>query len=56
MIVLDDAQVEEVVLGREGILGAIAPGGAIVFNETSRSPWKLPMRRALVVCRFESAP
>lgn len=36
VIVLDDAQVEDVVLGREGILGAIVPGSTIVIHSTIR--------------------
>ncbi|HTW89190.1 MAG TPA: NAD(P)-dependent oxidoreductase [Candidatus Binataceae bacterium] len=36
VIVLDDTQVEEVVLGRDGILGAIEPGGVIVIHSTIR--------------------
>lgn len=36
VIVLDDAQVEEVVLGRDGVLGAVEPGGVIVIHSTIR--------------------
>jgi len=36
VIVLDDTQVEEVVLGRDGVLEALEPGSAIVIHSTIR--------------------
>jgi len=36
VIVLDDAQVEAVVAGADGLLGTMAPGGAIVIHSTIR--------------------
>ena len=49
VIQLDDAQVEEVVLGRDGVLGAIEPGGVIVIHSTIR-PRTV---RKIVPCRSE---